>query len=134
MALVADCNGAWWPVHWETLKTALNVLVHPLQVNYQGGVLKHESRVVIQVIHRWGALITTLYSVIVLGLLWFKVKVFYWRALAAWTLLLLTIQVTLGVLNVIYYLPLPIAVMHNVVAVLLFSTWGVMWYESDCSA
>lgn len=124
------CNGAWWPVHWSSLKLALDVLKSPIGMNYQGGVLQHEVRVVIQVIHRWGALITALYSLGLVSLLWMKVRDKFWCAMGGWLLLLLTVQILLGISNVLYYLPLPVAVLHNVVAVLLFSTWGVMKYAS----
>jgi cytochrome c oxidase assembly protein subunit 15 len=124
------CNGAWWPVHWSSLKMALHVLNGPIGMNYQGGVLQHEVRVVIQVIHRWGALITALYTLSFIGVLWMNVKDGFWRAMGGWLLILLAAQILLGVINVLYYLPLPVAVLHNVVAVLLFSTWGVMRYAS----
>jgi heme a synthase len=128
------CNGNWWPIHWETLKSALNVLRNPIGVNYQGGVLQHEVRVAIQVIHRWGAVLTAFYSVVLMGALWIKVQDCFWRAIASWTLFLLITQITLGIVNVLYYLPLSVAVMHNVVAVLILSTWAVMWYASTHSS
>ncbi len=124
------CNGAWWPVHWSSLKMALYVLNSPIGMNYQGGVLQHEVRVVIQVIHRWGALVTTLYSLSLVSLLWMNRPDRFWRGMGGWVLLLLTVQILLGIINVLYYLPLPVAVLHNVVAVLLFSTWGVMRYAN----
>lgn len=127
------CNGSWWPVQWDTLKSALDVLRNPIGLNYQGGVLQHAVRVVIQVIHRWGALLTAMYSMVLMGLVLTRVPTPFWKKMASWTLFLLVTQIALGIMNVIYYLPLPVAVMHNVVAVLILATWALMWYASTAS-
>lgn len=79
--------------------------------DYTGGEMSHEGRVAIQNLHRWGA-----YLVFVFGL------VLAWRIHAIPGLVLGSVvcaQVALGISNVLFVLPLPIAVMHNAGAALL---------------
>lgn len=86
-------------------------------VNYQGGILSHGARVAIQMVHRYGAFIVTGYFVWLLmaGFMAKSVNV-VWPLLVA---VLLSLQVLLGVLNVWWYLPISLAVLHNAVALLL---------------
>ncbi|MCY3541691.1 MAG: COX15/CtaA family protein [Gammaproteobacteria bacterium] len=79
--------------------------------DYTGGEMSHEGRVAIQNLHRWGA-----YVVFVFGL------ILAWRISALPGLVLggvVCAQVALGISNVLFVLPLPIAVMHNAGAALL---------------
>jgi cytochrome c oxidase assembly protein subunit 15 len=84
-----------------------------------GTPLDNTARVTIHMVHRIGALITTL----VIGWLAFQVfaraRSFTIRALSVMIAVLLTIQILLGVTNVLAILPLPVAVAHNAVAALL---------------
>lgn len=88
--------------------------------NYQGGGhLAHSARITIHMMHRIGALITFFYLG---GLSLWMISACKSRALfrlAQMTLLVLIIQVTLGILNVVLQLPLHVAVAHNGVAALL---------------
>lgn len=86
--------------------------------SYLGGFMGNDARVTIQWLHRLGALITTLY------ILWLVVKLFHdkYPGFAGWLLLVLAVQVTLGISNVVFSLPLSVAVAHNGVAALLFLT------------
>jgi cytochrome c oxidase assembly protein subunit 15 len=123
-----SCNGYWWPFDWSSFKIAIQILHAPIGVNYQGGVLHHAVRMLIQMIHRWGALVITLYLLGFMVCLWRKVNHRAWRRGVLILLFLLVTQLTLGLMNVVYYLPLGVAVAHNVVAVLLLTTLGVMRY------
>ncbi len=84
-----------------------------------GEPLDNASRVTIHMVHRIGALITAL----VIGWLAFQVfaraRCFAIRALSVAIAVLLTIQILLGVTNVLALLPLPVAIAHNAVAALL---------------
>lgn len=116
---VLKCNGAWLP--------DLNVtqgfnLFSPLGENYQGGLLEHEARVSIQFIHRLGAVLTAAYIMILSSLILIKSRAHYLRLTAIVMMLLVVLQVTLGILNVIYLLPITVAVAHNGVASLLLAT------------
>lgn len=113
------CNGVWLPeLHFMK---GFN-LFSPVGANYQGGLLDNEVRVSIQFIHRMGAVLTATYllifSIIILG----KVNSRAFRLGALLVILLVVLQFTLGILNVLYLLPLSVAVAHNGIAALLFAT------------
>ncbi|HAF87017.1 MAG: cytochrome B [Legionellaceae bacterium] len=120
------CNGQWWP----TLDFSKGFyLFSPLGINYQGGILDSSIRITIQFMHRLGALVVTLY---LSGLSVFLLRrVDVSRSLKHATCLalcLLIIQLTLGIMNVVYLLPLSVAVAHNGVAALLMATLLSMVY------
>ncbi|GAB4393386.1 MAG: COX15/CtaA family protein [Gammaproteobacteria bacterium] len=111
------CQGSWWPPMDFT--TAFD-LFSPLGVNYQGGVLGNTARVTIHMVHRLGALITLL---VVGGLgVWLWLREPKHRGLAIVLLLLLIAQISFGIMNAVWLLPLPIAVAHNGTAALLLLT------------
>lgn len=84
-----------------------------------GEPLDLSAKVTIHMVHRIGALITAL----VIGWLAFQVfaraRCVAIRALSVAIAVLLTIQILLGVTNVLALLPLPVAIAHNAVAALL---------------
>ncbi len=84
--------------------------------NYEGGLLNAQSKLTIQVVHRFVALVFFL-SVLVLFLhLW---KTPYLRNQATLLLGLTFLQLGLGIANAVLMLPLPLALAHNTGAVLL---------------
>lgn len=113
------CQGQWWPAmnFSEGFHLHLNTAI-----NYEGGILSHTARTAIQMSHRIMAVITSIY----LGLLAYKLfcvtKKYFLRAIAILLLLLLGLQISLGALNVLWILPLPIAMAHNTMAALLLLT------------
>lgn len=120
-----QCNGQWIPpLH---LKEAFN-LFSSIGENYQGGLLDSDLRVTIQFVHRLGALITALYLLGLSLALLLKSSVKSLRCFASIVLLLLGIQLVLGILNVVYLLPLGIAVAHNMVAALLMGAMFSLLY------
>jgi cytochrome c oxidase assembly protein subunit 15 len=90
-------------------------------VNYEFGILENPARTAIHLAHRAGALLVFLF----IGWLavWSILKRQQILGMVPHTmLLLLLVQVTLGVLNVMLALPLPVATSHNLVAALLLLT------------
>ena len=113
------CNGQWWP---DADFAEGFVLWREVGVDYEGGVLDQRARTAIQLAHRIGAVITLL----VLALVSFALMRRPVLARAGVVLLLaVAAQFTLGVLNVVLYLPLPNAVAHNAGAavLLMLLTW-----------
>lgn len=107
------CQGQWWP---DTNFSEGFVLWREIGVDYEGGVLDLQSRIAIQMAHRIGAVVTFL----VLGLLSFKLLMDRaGRGSGVLLGVLLLSQVTLGILNIVLYLPLPNAVAHNAGGALL---------------
>lgn len=112
------CNGQWFPsMHWREsfqIWTALDA-------NYQGGLLASASRVTIQMAHRIWAVVTVLYVVIFALLVLYKIPHRLTRRVTTWVLICLGLQYGLGIVNVLYLLPLWAAVAHNGIAALLFA-------------
>lgn len=113
------CQGQWWPD--VNFKDGF-VLWREIGVDYEGGVLDLASRTAIHLTHRIGAVVTFL----VLGLLSLRL-LSRPQTRAGGTLLgvLLLSQFTLGVLNVLLFLPLPNAVAHNGTGALLLA--ATLW-------
>ena len=83
--------------------------------------MDNDARVTIHFSHRIGAVIVTLYLLALCALL-LKSGVRTARPLALTILAALTLQVTLGISNVLYIIPLPVAVAHNAGGALLLLT------------
>jgi cytochrome c oxidase assembly protein subunit 15 len=90
--------------------------------NYQGGMLDSSARITIQFVHRLGAFITASYVICLSILMIWKGKNKRLQGIAYAAIMLICLQVFLGIINVIYLLPLAIAVAHNGVAALLMAT------------
>lgn len=111
------CQQSWWPN--MDFKDGF-ILWRGLGVDYEFGVLDHPARVAIHYVHRIGALITSL------AILFYVVRLCkksdggqLLSNMAYIIFALLVIQVTLGISNIVFKLPLAVAVMHNGVALLL---------------
>lgn len=114
-----QCNGIWWPN--LQIKEAFNVF-SSIGANYQGGLLENEARVTIQFIHRLGAVVTVGY-IFVLGLfISIRESSPNLRRAALFLLAVVSVQFCLGVMNVLYLLPLSVATAHNGVGAILLAT------------
>ena len=107
------CLGRWAPL--TDFREAF-VLWRGIGVDYEGGVLDGPARTAIHLAHRW-------FAVLVFGhLLVLALKLRHRPGLGRWGValgLLLGAQVALGISNVLYGLPLAVAVAHNAGAALL---------------
>lgn len=100
-------------------KQAFN-LISPVGINYEGGVLSQAVRQTIQITHRLGALIVILYMFILTGFALPRLKKFPELLTSLYSILgLLLVQLCIGMINVIFKLPLLSAILHNLIAVLL---------------
>jgi len=113
------CYGDLWPK--MDFSAALRFWM-PVGIDYQGGNLSEEAKITIQMLHRLGALVTFLF----LGALSLKLMLDNYtpalRRTGLVLLILLVMQITLGILNVLLKLPLHVAVSHNAIAALLVLT------------
>lgn len=106
------CLGSWWPAMDFTRAAYLG----PLGVDYEFGVLENSARAAIQTMHRIGALVTTA----MIALLIYLYKDYVHLKVSLLTMAgLLIMQIALGVLNVLFSIPMLIAVLHNAVALML---------------
>ncbi len=108
------CQTQWWP---KMSLQAFNLL-GAFHLENPLSYMTLEARTGIHMAHRIGALITSLIILLLIRALWQTQRQMtcYFIMLIA---LLLMIQVSLGITNVVALLPLPIAVAHNGIATLL---------------
>lgn len=102
------CHGAWWPAEMDAVE-GFN-FAQSLGPNYLGGQLDSDARIAIQVAHRLGALGVLLVLGALIWRLWSR-----HRGLALAALGALTVQIVLGIANVVFVLPLWVATAHNAV-------------------
>lgn len=100
------CHGEWWPAMDFGKGFHLTQHIGP---NYLGGQLDSDARTAIHMSHRIGALLVTL---ALLVLAW-RLHAARLSRLSALLMLALAVQVGLGISNVIFHLPLLVAVAHN---------------------
>ncbi len=113
------CQGSYLPEMDFKNGFNLNQEVGP---NYLYGLLDNPARVAIHYSHRISALLVTFIFLILMSRLWFSEA----APLASTLGILLLTQITLGVINVVYVLPLYVAIAHNLVAAcLLLATFTV---------
>lgn len=93
--------------------------------NYLGGQLDSDARTAIHMTHRLGALVVTL---TLLALAW-RLRGEGLGRLAGLLLAVLALQVGLGISNVLFHLPLPVAVAHNGGGALLLLTLVLVNYR-----
>jgi cytochrome c oxidase assembly protein subunit 15 len=120
------CAGRWWPQDANLAKAF--TLWSDAQVNYEFGVLQSSERMAIHMFHRIGALFTglLLFALIVLGYLRCKSRMFF--LVFTMILFFLLLQIGLGISNVIFSLPLWVAVAHNAVGALLLLSLLTLFY------
>ena len=114
------CQGVWWPQ--ADFYDAYHML-RDLGANAGGSQLSLETLTAIHLTHRLGALVTMLY------LAWLGSRLLRVPALATWSrllLALLAVQIALGISNVVFSLPLPVAAAHNAGAALLLAVLVVI--------
>ena len=112
------CQGVWLPP--TDFKEAF-VLWRGIGVDYEGGILDGSARTAIHLTHRIGGVVAG--TILLLLGLWA-----YLRGLklqGATLITVLTLQIALGIANIKYALPLPVAVAHNGVAAILLVT--LLW-------
>lgn len=112
------CHGDWVPE--MDLARGFDIF-QTIGPNYLGGILESDARVAIHYIHRLGAVVTALVLLaLALRLLMFRDRRFSLMALVITGALVL--QVGLGIANVVFHIPLSLAVAHNAGAGLLLLT------------
>ena len=95
---------------------------HGTEQNFEGGILDNQARVTIHVMHRLMALVVLLMVGGIALLLIFDRQYHPYRKFGVVLLLVLLAQLTLGISNVVFSLPLLVAVAHNAGGALLLLT------------
>ena len=120
------CQGQWWPEDMD-FQHGFDITQH-VGPNYLGGQLNADGRVAIHVTHRAGALLVLAYFAVLLALLWRRASGWGLRGSILLVAAALAAQISLGLANVLFYIPLPVAVAHNAMgAGLLLSVIYLTW-------
>ena len=110
------CQGHWW------YAGHLSEVFHgflPIGANYEGGVMSLGARMTLQLIHRYWGLMTFAYVFIWSMVLMLAGQAKTQKMLGLGLLLGISLQVLLGIFNVILQLPMANAVLHNGVALVV---------------
>ncbi|MSQ66830.1 MAG: heme A synthase [Gammaproteobacteria bacterium] len=118
------CHGSLWPT--MNFRDAF-VMWRGLGVNYEFGVLDTPARTAIHFTHRLWAVVASL-GVIAAAVQAIRTRSLAGRRLGWCILAALTLQVSLGITNVVRGLPLPVAVAHNGAAALLLGSLVTLLY------
>lgn len=113
-----QCQGQWLPPANFAAGFDFTQRIGP---NYLGGLLDNEARTAIHLSHRAGALLVT-FVLLVLAACLFRLGDSRTSKMALLLIGVLALQVMLGLSNVYWALPLPVAVAHNGVGGLLLLT------------
>lgn len=111
------CEGNW--ISYLSWKEAFSFWQSGFD-NYEFGVLDYPARMTIHVSHRIGAIITAC-VVLIYCVLLLKQDSHHSQRLGVWIGLALVCQILLGVSNVVFQLPIYVAVAHNLGAAVMLS-------------
>ncbi len=121
---IHNCQGELWPPMDYSEGFDITQTIGP---NYLGGQMDNDARVAIHMMHRVGALITTLLVgfLAIAGLIKGpgQLRPVYGMVLGALILL-----IALGVSNVVFYLPLSVAIAHNLGGAFLLISLVILAY------
>ena len=107
-----QCKASYWPE--MDFRSGFN-LFQEVGPNYLYGLLDNNARVAIHFTHRIWAIFVIIVFFILITRLWFS-KI---APLASTVGVVLLTQISLGVMNIVYTLPLYVAIAHNLVAAML---------------
>ncbi|MCL7942686.1 COX15/CtaA family protein [Marinobacter sp. ATCH36] len=120
------CQGEWWPADMDFVH-GFDVTQH-VGPNYLGGQLTADGRVAIHVTHRVGAVIVLAYFTVFLALLWRRTKQTPMARHVQLVAVVLAAQIVLGLANIVFHIPLSVAVAHNAMgAGLLLAVINLLW-------
>lgn len=122
-----QCTGQWWPD--MDLKSGFNFF-QDIGPNYLGGLLGNEARTAIHFVHRLGAIVTAIYLIFLACRVW-ATGVPQARKLTISFLAVLVLQIGLGITNVIFLIPLWVAVAHNFVGAVLLATIAALLTQTN---
>lgn len=120
------CQGDW--LSDLTFERSFD-LIPPSKESYEFGHLAHNERVTIHVSHRLGAIITGVFLAWLAIMVFLKARAHSIKSTAIILLGLLIIQISLGISNIWFSLPLKVAVAHNLVAVCLMLSLITLAYK-----
>jgi cytochrome c oxidase assembly protein subunit 15 len=100
----------------------------PEAQNYEFGAHDYGERMTMHIVHRIGAVVTFIYLAWLAFFLYSKASSSAIKSLSVLMATVLVVQVALGVSNIVYSLPLTVAVAHNAVAACLLLVMVMLTY------
>ena len=104
-------------------------LIPPEKETYEYGHLGHNERLTIHVMHRLGAIVTTVYLSWLILMVFLKARTLFFKQSAVAVGFFLILQISLGISNIWFSLPLSVAVSHNIVAACLMLALITLTYS-----
>lgn len=96
--------------------------------SFEYGELDNDARTTINISHRLGAATVSVVVVALCLLLWWRSGARFYRRFALLVGGLLLLQIGLGVSNIVFLVPLPVAVAHNFGGLLLLNSLVILLY------
>tara|TARA_B100000959_G_scaffold7863_1_gene7961 strand:- start:721 stop:1716 length:996 start_codon:yes stop_codon:yes gene_type:complete len=125
------CAQEWWPSDMNF--TEGFTIINLPDVNYETHQIDHKSKLAVHFTHRLGALILT-FLFIGLFLYLFKIQnSIILKKIGMVVLIFFIAQVFLGISNILFSLPITIAVMHTVNACILLMSMITLLFYSTCN-
>jgi cytochrome c oxidase assembly protein subunit 15 len=122
------CDNSWWPSNMD-YKNGFTIFNLP-SINYEQAPLIHNAKVAIHFTHRLGALLLTTLYLYLFGYIFFKQSNIRIKIISSIILGVFILQIILGISNVVYSLPISIAVLHTVNASILLMGMITLLYHS----
>ena len=99
-------------------------------INYEGGFLAYGAKVAVHYVHRITALILTLFFLLTIYIIFKLEEHSFLKKVIGASIIFFVLQVALGISNVVYSLPLNIAVWHTMnAAILMALISGALYYS-----
>ena len=122
------CLDQWYPKEM-IFEGAFNLVNLP-DINYEGGFLAYGSKVAVHYIHRVTALILTFFFLLTIYVVFNLKEHHFLNKVVVVSIVFFVLQVALGISNVVYSLPLNIAVWHTMnAAILMALLTGALYYS-----
>ena len=122
------CLDQWYPKEMVFDK-AFNIFNLP-DINYEGGFLAYGAKVAVHYTHRVTALVLSISFLLTIFIIFKLENHVFLKKIISFSLVFFVLQIILGISNVIYSLPLNIAVWHTMnAAILLALLSGALYYS-----
>ena len=122
------CLDQWYPKEM-VFDGAFNLINLP-DINYEGGFLAYGAKVAVHYVHRITALILTLFFLLTIYIIFKLEEHSFLKKVIGASIIFFVLQVALGISNVVYSLPLNIAVWHTMnAAILMALISGALYYS-----
>tara|TARA_B100001996_G_scaffold380919_1_gene369331 strand:- start:4914 stop:5909 length:996 start_codon:yes stop_codon:yes gene_type:complete len=122
------CTEEWWPSDMNFIEGF--TIINLPDVNYETNQIDYKSKLAIHFTHRLGALILTFLFIGLFLYLFIIQNSIILKKIGIFVLVFFVIQILLGISNILFSLPITIAVMHTVNACILLMSMIILLFYS----